>query len=166
PDPRLHPRRRRRRARPGGGDRHLDQQAARVRPDGPARADLHAVRGAGRRAGTQVTARRGERNRMQNVPIALSALHPRREIVPAYDVEAAARKAAEAALEKKAENVVLVDLRGHASYADILVICSGTNERQLEAVADGVEKSLREGGQRLIGSEGARGSRWVLLDFG
>jgi len=103
---------------------------------------------------------------MQNVPIALSALHPRREMAPAHDAEAAARKAAEAALEKKAENVVLVDLRGHASYADFLVICSGTNERQLEAVADGVEESLREAGQRMIGWEGARGSRWVLLDFG
>ena len=45
---------------------------------------------------------------MQNVPIALSALHPRREMAPAHDAEAAARKAAEAALEKKAENVVLV----------------------------------------------------------
>ncbi len=43
---------------------------------------------------------------------------------------------------------------------------SGTSERQLEAVADSVEKSLHEAGERMIGSEGGRGGRWVLLDFG
>jgi len=103
---------------------------------------------------------------MQNVPIALSAMNPARARALAHDAESTARHAAEAALEKKADDVVLVDLRGRATYADFLVICSGTNERQLEAVADSVEKSLRESGERLIGSEGGRGGRWVLLDFG
>ena len=103
---------------------------------------------------------------MQNVPIALSTLEAPRERLKPLDAERTARKAAEAALEKKAENLVVVDLRGKATYADFLVICSGTNERQLEAVADAVERSLHDAGQRLIGSEGARGSRWVLLDFG
>jgi ribosome-associated protein len=103
---------------------------------------------------------------MQNVPIALSAIDPARARTHALDAESTARRAAEAALEKKADDVVLVDLRGKATYADFLVICSGTNERQLEAVADSVESSLRQAGQRLIGSEGGRGGRWVLLDFG
>jgi ribosome-associated protein len=80
--------------------------------------------------------------------------------------EATARRAAAAALEKKADDVVLIDLRAQSSYADFLVICSGTNERQLEAIADGVETSLREGGDRPLGTEGVRGGRWVLLDFG
>src|SRR2546430_846972 len=70
------------------------------------------------------------------------------------------------ALEKKAEDVVLIDLRKHSSYADFLVVCSGSNDRQLEAIAEGVEKSLREAGETPIGTEGARGGRWVLLDFG
>ena len=103
---------------------------------------------------------------MQNVPIAMSSLEPAPARSHAHDAEGTARKAAQAALEKKAEGLALVDLRDKATYADFLVICSGTNERQLEAVADAVEKSLHEAGQRLIGSEGARGSRWVLLDFG
>jgi len=103
---------------------------------------------------------------MQNVPIALIAVDPARARSHAQDAESTARRAAQAALEKKADEVVLVDLRGKATYADFLVICSGTNERQLEAVVDAVEKSLREAGQRPIGSEGARGGRWVLLDFG
>ena len=103
---------------------------------------------------------------MQNVPIALSAIDPARARSHAQDAESTARRAAEAALEKKADDVVMVDLRGKSTYADFLVICSGTNDRQLEAVADSVEKSLREAGQRLIGAEGGRGGRWVLLDFG
>ena len=103
---------------------------------------------------------------MQNVPIALSPLDAPRARAIALDAERTAHRAARAALEKKAENLVLVDLRGKATYADFLVICSGTNERQVEAVAEAVERSLHEAGQRLIGSEGARGSKWVLLDFG
>jgi ribosome-associated protein len=103
---------------------------------------------------------------MQNVPIALSGQDPARARPHALDAESTARRAAEAAVEKKADDVVLVDLRGKATYADFLVICSGTNDRQLEAVADSVEKSLRDAGQRLIGWEGGRGGRWVLLDFG
>jgi len=106
---------------------------------------------------------------MQNVPIAMTArpaIDPARVRLHADDAESTARRAAEAALEKKAGDVVLVDLRGKAAYADFLVICSGMSERQLEAVADSVEESLRAAGQRLIGSEGGRGGRWVLLDFG
>ena len=103
--------------------------------------------------------------------LALSRLDdPRRQAARARtrtgDPEATARRAAAAALEKKAGDVVLIDLRKHSSYADFLVVCSGTNDRQLEAIAEGVEKSLRESGETPIGTEGARGGRWVLLDFG
>jgi ribosome-associated protein len=106
---------------------------------------------------------------MQNVPIAMTsrpAIDPARARPRAKDAENTARRAAAAALDKKAEDVALLDLRDKGTYADFLVICSGTNERQLEAVADSVEESLRAAGQRLIGAEGGRGSRWVLLDFG
>jgi ribosome-associated protein len=82
------------------------------------------------------------------------------------DPQATARRAAHAAVEKKAGDVVLIDLRKQSSYTDFLVVCSGTNERQLEAIADAVDKSLREAGEKPIGTEGARGGRWVLLDFG
>jgi len=74
--------------------------------------------------------------------------------------------AAQAALEKKAEDVVVLDLRGVSGYTDFLVIGSGSSDRQLEAIADGVEKELTTHGHRVIGSEGQRGGRWVLLDFG
>ncbi|TMA19779.1 MAG: ribosome silencing factor [Deltaproteobacteria bacterium] len=74
--------------------------------------------------------------------------------------------AARAALEKKAEEVVVLDLRGVSGYTDFLVIGSGSSDRQIEAIAESVEKELKAQGHRLVGSEGQRGGRWVLLDFG
>ncbi len=74
--------------------------------------------------------------------------------------------AARAALEKKAEEVVVLDLTGVSGYTDFLVIGSGTSDRQIEAIADSVERELKAQGHRVVGSEGQRGGRWVLLDFG
>ena len=82
------------------------------------------------------------------------------------DSQRTAVTAARAALEKKADDVVVLDLRGVSGYTDFLVIGSGQSDRQLEAIAEGVEKELKEQGHRKVGSEGLRGGRWVLLDFG
>ena len=104
--------------------------------------------------------------------IALSrSQHPHRAAARAAvrvdeDSPGTAVSAARAALEKKAEEVVVLDLRGVSGYTDFLVIGSGNSDRQLEAIADNVEKELTTHGHRVIGSEGQRGGRWVLLDFG
>ena len=103
--------------------------------------------------------------------IALSQNDPARAAARAAvriddDSQRTAVAAARAALEKKAENLVILDLRGISGYADFLVIGSGTSDRQLEAIADSVDKELSAQGHRVIGSEGQRGGRWVLLDFG
>jgi ribosome-associated protein len=82
------------------------------------------------------------------------------------DAHRTAVTAARAALEKKAEEVLVLDLRGLSGYTDYLVIGSGTSDRQLEAIAEGIEKELKALGHKLVGSEGQRGGRWVLLDFG
>jgi ribosome-associated protein len=82
------------------------------------------------------------------------------------DSKRTAVTAARAALEKKAEEVAVLDLREVSGYTDFLVICSGSSDRQLEAIAESVEKELAAQGHRVIGSEGQRGGRWVLLDFG
>jgi len=74
--------------------------------------------------------------------------------------------AARAAQEKKAEDVVVLDLRGVSGYTDFLVVGSGTSDRQIESIAESVEKELKSQGHRVVGSEGQRGGRWVLLDFG
>ena len=84
----------------------------------------------------------------------------------ADDSKHTAELAGRAAIEKKGTDVLLLDLRGMSGYADFLVIASGNNERQLEAVADEVEKALKEKGHRLVGAEGNKSSHWQLLDFG
>lgn len=80
--------------------------------------------------------------------------------------EALARRAADLALERKALDVLIIDVRGRSSYTDFLVIASGTSDRHVGAVAELVQEGLREQKTRPIGSEGLREGQWALLDFG
>ena len=77
-----------------------------------------------------------------------------------------ARRIVELAEDKKAADIVLLDLSGLTTLADHFVICSGGSERQLDAIADGIVEGLRTGGVRPIGREGLAASHWVLLDYG
>jgi ribosome-associated protein len=77
-----------------------------------------------------------------------------------------ARRMVELAEDKKAADIVLLDVGELTTLADAFVICSGGSERQLEAIADGIVSALREEGVRPIGREGVAASHWVLLDFG
>ncbi len=79
---------------------------------------------------------------------------------------ATARRVVELAEDKKAADIVLLDLGELTTLADAFVICSGGSERQLDAIADGIVSGLREQGVRPIGREGVAASHWVLLDFG
>ena len=83
----------------------------------------------------------------------------------AGDSQKTAQLAAQAALEKKGEEVVIIDLRELSSYTDFLVISSGTSDRQLEAIAESVNVTLKAAGHLPVGSEGTRGGKWALLDF-
>jgi len=77
-----------------------------------------------------------------------------------------ARRIVELAEDKKAADIVLLDLTGLTTLADAFVICSGGSERQLDAIADGVIGGMREEKVRPIGREGTAASHWVLVDFG
>ncbi|HEY7522880.1 MAG TPA: ribosome silencing factor [Candidatus Limnocylindrales bacterium] len=77
-----------------------------------------------------------------------------------------ARRAVELAEDKKAADIVLLDLSALTTLADHFVICSGGSERQLDAIADGIVEGLRAEGVRPIGREGVAASHWVLIDFG
>jgi ribosome-associated protein len=77
-----------------------------------------------------------------------------------------ARKIVDAAEDKKAADIVLLDVSELTSMADYFVICSGGSERQLGAIGDGIAEKLREDGVRPIGREGGSNSHWTLLDFG
>lgn len=77
-----------------------------------------------------------------------------------------ARRIVELAEDKKAADIVLLDLAELTTLADYFVICSGGSERQLGAIADGILEGLRADGVRPVGREGTAESHWVLLDFG
>lgn len=79
---------------------------------------------------------------------------------------AAAKVAAEAALGKKAEEVMILDVRGLTSYADYFVLATGTSDRQVKAIADAIEEDLKKAGHRSLGVEGYERGHWVLIDFG
>ncbi|MFZ5469930.1 MAG: ribosome silencing factor, partial [Myxococcota bacterium] len=77
------------------------------------------------------------------------------------------RKIAELLLEKKALDVVILDVRGMTSYADYFVIASGDSERQVNAMAEHVETQLKETqALRPVGVEGQQTGHWVLIDYG
>lgn len=82
---------------------------------------------------------------------------------PSLDI---ARRVAELAEDKKAADIVVLDLSALTTLADHFVICSGGSERQLDAIADAVIEGLRAEGVRPIGREGAANSHWILVDFG
>lgn len=73
--------------------------------------------------------------------------------------------AIEAAREKKATEVVVLDLRKSGAFTDFFVICSGANPRQVQAIADAVEAGLRAERETPTLVEGYARAEWVLLDY-
>ena len=74
--------------------------------------------------------------------------------------------AAHAADEKQAKDVRILDLRPVTSFADFFLVCSGTNTRQIQAIADEIEIELKELGEYPNSVEGYQNAEWVLLDYG
>ncbi len=77
-----------------------------------------------------------------------------------------ARMAVEAAEDKKAADIVLLDVIGLTTIADYFVICSGGSERQLSAIADAIVERVAAAGVRPYAREGAALSHWLLVDLG
>ena len=101
--------------------------------------------------------------------------HPRADGLPTRETAAPAtdrapldlaRRIVELAEDKKAADIVLLDLGDLTTIADAFVICSGGSERQISAIADGIVEGLREERVKPIGREGTPASHWVLVDFG
>lgn len=74
--------------------------------------------------------------------------------------------AVKAAESKKAIDIRVLDLRGVSSFADFFVICSGTNQRQIQAIADEVHLQMKKAGELPISLEGYDNAEWVLADYG
>ena len=77
-----------------------------------------------------------------------------------------ARAAVDTASDKKASDVLLLDIQGITTIADYFVICSGNNQRQIQAIADALKEELGKQGAKVVHQEGDAASGWVLLDFG
>lgn len=73
---------------------------------------------------------------------------------------------ARAAGDKKARDIVLMDMRGISTIADYFVLCSGTSDRHVKAVAEAVVHELARSGARCLHAEGWADASWIVLDFG
>jgi ribosome-associated protein len=74
--------------------------------------------------------------------------------------------AVDAARDKKAMDTVVLDLRKADGFTDYFVICSGANARQITAIADAVQETLKQQlGERPAVTEGVKSSEWILLDY-
>ncbi|HUX71272.1 MAG TPA: ribosome silencing factor [Cellulomonadaceae bacterium] len=74
--------------------------------------------------------------------------------------------AARAASDRKAEEIIALDVSEQLVLTDVFLIASGTNERQVGAIVDAVEEALYKLGSKPLRREGKSQGRWVLLDFG
>jgi ribosome-associated protein len=81
------------------------------------------------------------------------------------DARKLALVAANAAADKLASDIIVLDVSNQLVITDCFVIASAPNERQVGAIVDNVEEKMREAGTKPVRREGAREGRWVLLDF-
>lgn len=86
-------------------------------------------------------------------------------MVATDDARSLALVAAQAAADKKAQDLVLLDVSDQLVITDCFVIASAPNERQVESIVEAVEEKLRKAGTKRVRREGEREGRWVLLDF-
>jgi ribosome-associated protein len=78
----------------------------------------------------------------------------------------AAHLALDAALDKKALEPVLLDVRALCSYTEYILLVSGRSDRQVDAIAEAASLALKAHGRRPLGVEGVTSGQWALLDFG
>src|SRR6476619_8236034 len=75
-------------------------------------------------------------------------------------------RAVKAIESKKGEDIAILEMdKSSGAFTDYFVVCSGTNPRQIQAIADDVQKNLAEAGQRPNSVEGYTQAEWVLLDY-
>lgn len=72
----------------------------------------------------------------------------------------------EAALDRKAYDLVVLHTAEHTSVADYFVLCSGRSDTQVQAIADAIEARNRADGERPLAVEGREHAKWILLDYG
>lgn len=86
--------------------------------------------------------------------------------VPAPAPEEMWRVAVHAAEAKQGKDILVLDLRAISAFADYFVLISGSNTRQIQAIADEVELQIRKAGDRALSVEGYDNAEWILMDYG
>jgi ribosome-associated protein len=109
--------------------------------------------------------RRKQTSRKPKAPKARK-VHKSGPIIDNPQAKALAHRIAHTVSEMKGQDVMVLDVRGKASYADYVVIASGDNERLVTAMADAIDDTLRADGVRPLSTEGGGPGNWVLLDYG
>lgn len=74
-------------------------------------------------------------------------------------------EALEAALDKKAQDVVIIELADICSFTDNFIICTGTSSRHNQTIAEGIDERLRKNGVRPLHIEGHTEGEWILMDY-
>lgn len=86
---------------------------------------------------------------------------------PFADLDAEVKLALHCASDKKASNIVVLDLREIASFAEFFIIASGSNQRQVQAICDEIGEQLKKQlNARAVRIEGYKTGEWVLIDYG
>ena len=80
--------------------------------------------------------------------------------------QAKAQRAARAALDRKAVDLVVLDVQGLSGVTDYFLVCSGRSTTHLKSITDAIREELKDDGVRPLHVEGATESGWVLLDYG
>ena len=70
-----------------------------------------------------------------------------------------------ATLQKKAKDVVVLNLKKVSAFTDYMIICSGTSERQVQAISAGIREFLKKAEIKPLGVEGEANGQWILLDY-
>ena len=70
-----------------------------------------------------------------------------------------------ASLKRKAKDLIILNVKELSSFADYFIICSGTSDRQVQAIAESIQENLKENGILPLGIEGERIGKWVLMDY-
>lgn len=93
-------------------------------------------------------------------------LYSKGEIPLVKNIQKRAIKAAELAIDKKAKDTVILELKNLSTIADYFVICSGENPAQIKAIAEAIEEYFSKKKIFPLGKEGLDFARWVLIDYG
>ncbi len=87
-------------------------------------------------------------------------------IIKKSDAKKTVLRCTNAALDKKAKNLIILKVKELSSFTDYFIICSGTSDRQVKGIAASIEETLKKSGILPLGIEGENSGNWILMDYG